>query len=515
MIPSGWCYLRADELPRDVTLAAATAALLVMPGVTDAVPGYETLYVEFDPAVTDVATLRAALTGPLPAPARDEGRLVTIPTSYGGEHGPDLAAVAAATGASEAEVMALHGAAEYRVEAMGFLPGFAFLSGVDERLRVPRKREPRAYVPAHSVAIANHQAGVYPLASPGGWNLLGRALTALYDPHRPEPFLLRHGDTVRFVAATGEPPPSPAALSLLPGAPDLPALAVHAPGLLDLVVDAGRFRVGRLGMARSGAVDAATARLANSLLGNAVGAPLLELTLTGPTLEALRHLTVAVTGDALVAVVDGEPQALWSSFALRRGAVLTFAPGARGSRSYLAVAGGIASATFLGSASVDLRGLVGAPLTAGDVLGVAQARSAPAGRQFRPYADPRRPVRVRLLPGPQASAEALAALTAAPYTLGRSDRTAAAFEGDAVPGGEVVSEGTPLGAVQVTSGGQPLVLLHDRGSLGGYSKPAVVHPADLRRVAQLRPNEIVRFVLSRDDRTAASSSSHRDRRRAR
>jgi allophanate hydrolase subunit 2 len=232
-------------------------------------------------------------------------------------------------------------------------------------------------------------------------------------------------------------------------------------------------------------------------------------------LHALRNVVVAVTGDALVPVVDGVRQAPWTSLLLRQGQELSFMPGEAGARAYLAVPGGIESDSFMGSVSVDLRGLLGRSLRAGDVLGGLASGGAVAGRSFRPHARQGSVVTVRILPGPQASVAALAALTASPFTASKGDRTGITLDGSAVPGGEVVSEGTPIGAIQVTSGGSPIVLMHDRGTLGGYHKPAVVHPADLAKVAQMRPRQLVRFVLTEDDRTAASRRSPGARRPAR
>src|SRR5690606_13656132 len=127
-------------------------------------------------------------------------------------------------------------------------------------------------VPAHSVGVAGAQSGVYPVPSPGGWNLIGRALTPVYDPHRDEPFLLQVGDRLRLKRVRAGPrvrvPPDPQPLDLLPPDPALPALAVLEAGLLDLVVDAGRLRAGRFGLARGGALDGPAARLANLLVGN-------------------------------------------------------------------------------------------------------------------------------------------------------------------------------------------------------------------------------------------------------
>jgi len=500
-------------MPGEVSAEDAAAALLQATGVTDVVPAYDSVFVEFDSGVTGEASLRR-LVAEAPAGAARDGstprpRTLTIPTSYGGVHGPDLAEAARVTGLSEARVVELHASAEYRVAAMGFMPGFAFMTGVPAALRLPRRPTPRPVVPAHSVAIANAQAGVYPLESPGGWNLIGRALTAMYDPHRSEPFLVRPGDVVRFEAAPSgsQPPPSPRPVRLLPADPRLPTLRVTVPGLLDLVLDEGRWLVGRFGLARSGPLDATSASLANRLVGNPVDAAVLELTLSGPVLEVLRDAVVAVTGDALVPVIDGERLPSWTSLALRRGQVLSFAPGARGARAYLALAGGIEATAFMGSTAVDLRGLLGRGLAAGDVIGAVSRRAAPAGRSFRPHMRTGRVVTVRIVPGPQASVAALAALTAGEFAASHGDRTGIMLEGPAVPGGEVVSEGTPIGAVQVTSAGSPIVLMHDRGTLGGYHKPAVVHPDDLASVAQLRPHQLLRFVLTADARTAVSRRS--------
>jgi allophanate hydrolase subunit 2 len=148
--------------------------------------------------------------------------------------------------------------------------------------------------------------------------------------------------------------------------------------------------------------------------------------------------------------------------------------------------------TFRGSASTDLRGRIGRALRVEDVLGVAVPRPVRPGRSFRP--PPRSNLPLRLLPGPQASREALSALTRQTFRVGQADRMGLHLLGGVVPGGEVISEAVPLGAVQVPPGGTPTLLLNDRGTLGGYAKPALLHPADLPRAAHLRPGEYVRFT---------------------
>lgn len=515
-----WTYLRGE----DFTSPAVVAALLALPGVTDVLPAYESTLVEYDARVLSTETLYAAAerageqTGVPAAGVAGGGephaltpnfmpRDVEIPVAYGGEHGPDLAEVAARAGLSESEAAALHASATYEVRAVGFAPGFPFMTGVPEPLRAPRLSTPRKSVSAHSVGVAGHQAGVYPVATPGGWNLLGRALVAVYDPHREDPFLLRVGDRVRFMPAPyregPSPPPAPAPLSLLPEEPARPMLKVVRTGLHDIVVDAGRYRAGRFGLARGGPLDHQAARLANLLVGNAPDAPLLEMTASGPVLLALDDLVIAVTGPALAPVVRGSPTEAHSSLRLKRGTELSFRPTGVGARSYLAVAGGIEARRFMGSATTDACGLLGRPLAVGDVLGTAMRSAAVAGRSFSPPARRFEPhvlrgrkrwaVSVRLVPGPQYEPEAWRALLAGRFEVAAADRVGLRIAGPAVPGGEITSEGIPIGTVQVPPSGDPLVLLNDRGTLGGYTKPAVVHPKDLAVLGQLREGDVLTF----------------------
>lgn len=128
-----------------------------------------------------------------------ESRAIEIPVVYGGEAGPDLAHVANHCGMSEKQVVELHASIEYRVWFIGFQPGFPYLGGMPEALTTPRRAEPRISVPAGSVGIGGAQTGIYPLESPGGWNLIGRTDLTLFNSRLAEPSLLRPGDTLRFI----------------------------------------------------------------------------------------------------------------------------------------------------------------------------------------------------------------------------------------------------------------------------------------------------------------------------
>ena len=186
---------------------ALTAALEAAqpPGLHDIVPSYRTIQLVFDPVETDGDTLagvvRQLATGSSPH-TTDAGREVTIPVAYGGAQGPDLADVAAHTGLAPDEVCERHAVASYRVACMGFAPGFGFLVGLPPELATPRRASPRTRVPTGSVAIGGAQTGVYPSELPGGWNIIGRTPVTLFDVARPEPFLIKPGDSVRFAPIT-------------------------------------------------------------------------------------------------------------------------------------------------------------------------------------------------------------------------------------------------------------------------------------------------------------------------
>ncbi|RAO76540.1 5-oxoprolinase subunit PxpB [Dyella jiangningensis] len=188
--------------------AAARRLQATLPGI-ECVPAYASLLLRFDPLQwIDIGTaapdqrLHDAVLSSLqdPAVVVDEARVVTVPVLYGGDHGPDLHDVAAHAGLSEAEVIARHTAADYRVAMLGFAPGFPYLLGLDPTLAMPRRADPRLNVAVGSVAIGGMQTGIYPQALPGGWQLIGRTPLTLFDLASTPPSLLQPGDRVRFRA---------------------------------------------------------------------------------------------------------------------------------------------------------------------------------------------------------------------------------------------------------------------------------------------------------------------------
>ncbi len=170
-------------------------------GVLDVVPTYRSVAVYFDPLRTDYDALYALLERQAEDASSDtaiERTPLRIPVCYGSELGPDLDAVAAFASLSPDEVVRLHSSRPYRVFMLGFVPGFAYMGIVDERIAAPRHATPRVRVPAGSVGIAGVQTGIYPAETPGGWHIIGRTTVKPFDAERAEPFLLKAGDAVLF-----------------------------------------------------------------------------------------------------------------------------------------------------------------------------------------------------------------------------------------------------------------------------------------------------------------------------
>ncbi|WP_449553673.1 5-oxoprolinase subunit PxpB [Lelliottia amnigena] len=206
------CYLLGEtavvlELEPPVTLATQkriwrlTQRLAEIPEVVEAIPGMNniTVVLRNPQSLALDAIERLQLWWEESEALEPESRFIEIPVVYGGAAGPDLGEVARHAGLSEKQVVELHSANDYVVWFLGFQPGFPYLGGLPEQLATPRRAEPRLQVPAGSVGIGGAQTGIYPLASPGGWQLIGHTSLPLFDSRRDEPVLLRPGDTVRFV----------------------------------------------------------------------------------------------------------------------------------------------------------------------------------------------------------------------------------------------------------------------------------------------------------------------------
>ncbi|HHY38530.1 MAG TPA: 5-oxoprolinase subunit PxpB [Clostridia bacterium] len=543
----------ADEVSLEVSVRVRSMTLGIerarIPGVVECVPSYRSILVVYDPLTASpesveesLRLVEAGLAGlDLPPPA-----VIEIPTAYGGEHGPDLRDVAAHSGLSEEEVIRIHSGVDYLVYMIGFHMGFPYLGGMDERIAMPRLKTPRTLVPAGSIGIAGAQTGIYPVDSPGGWRIIGRTPVRIFDPYAEPPALLKAGDYVRFVPITHEEfallqardrkrehprtysatdmtalaAPAGARLAAGAGTAVEDVLEVLDPGLFTTVQDWGRPGYLRYGVPPSGAMDRYSLAAANALVGNEPWAPALEMTLTGPVLRCLRPIIVAVAGAGFLPVINGKPVGAWESIQLNEGDVLGFVPPSAGCRAYLAVSsGGIAVPPVMGSSSTYTRGhlggIEGRRLKVGDRLPVrlTGGRSASNGAAVTRVSGgaglrlpeglrrvPGREWRIRAIPGPQDdyfTARGLETFFSEEYSVTQScDRMGIRLSGAAIEHRgkqEIISDGVPAGAVQVPGEGQPIILLADRQSTGGYPKIATVISADLDLLGQVRPGDIIKF----------------------
>lgn len=281
-------------------------------------------------------------------------------------------------------------------------------------------------------------------------------------------------------------------------------------GWLTTVQDLGRYGYQQYGVPVAGAMDSFSAMVANRLVGNPDGAAVLELTLKGPELQFERDTVVAITGADLSPTINGGSVPLWQSILVSQGSRLSFGKQRTGTRAYLAIAGGIDVPLILGSRSThcasETGGLGGRPLKQGDSLhteepvkSVKHSIGMRLPDQLLPHYN--RTPTVRIIPGPQQdffSDRSLATLTEAAYTgTPQSDRMGYRLTGPkVVHKGSIqfISDCTAMGALQVPPDGQPILLMADRQTTGGYPKIAVVISADLSLAAQLAPGDSVAFA---------------------
>ena len=497
------------HLLRRVRAVAAAVQAARIPGMVDVVAAAERVAVGYDPlAVADLAGFEAALREAAVAAASDHGPEAVIHTFPVVYDGPDLAEVCGQHGLDRDELVALHTAADYTVEAVGFMPGFGYLSGLPERLVTPRRATPRPVVPAGAVGIGGSQTGVYPCASPGGWHLIGRSPARLFELTLPQPAILAVGDRVRFHEATAAEIPVDDAGGVEAGrdqaVPLVPAgasaITILQPGLFTTIQDLGRPGYRASGVPLSGAADRVSLAVANSLVGNPPGAAAIECTLLGPTLRFDKAATVALAGAAFPGLPSGRAIAVAAGTELALGHVTA------GCRGYLAVAGGIDVLEVLGSRSTfvpaGLGGFAGRVLRAGDRLAAGEAGAVTAASGGLPLqlATVRRPRVLRVVPGEHADWFSDAAWGKTFRTSSRSNRMGVRLDGQPLAGAEGVDRAAagslrsiPVfpGAVQVPPDGGPIILLADAQTIGGYPVFGHVITADLPVAAQLRPGDEV------------------------
>ncbi len=409
--------------------------------------------------------------------------------------GPDLEDVATTLTMPPNEVIQSLVHADLLVELIGFLPGFGYLGPLETKLTLPRRKTPRPRVHAGSLGIAGAFAGIYPFASPGGWNLVGRSLgPALFDPHRDEPFLFAPGDRVRFEHVT------PADVG--PGQEDRfieknpavegPAFVVEAAPACATIQDAGRLGQLHCGMPPSGPLDPETLAKANLAVGNAASEAAVEIPLGRFALRAHGNILVSLDGDKPVQLAEGERfEAPEHSRAVR----------------YLAFRGGLDVPLVLGSRATllvaRLGGFLGRPLRKRDIMRIAD-RFVSECQTDAVVGESAGITEIVVDPGPHAdrfSSVAMDVLLSSTYSISTmADRVGVRLDGPKIPrsGGDSALP-VPMirGAMQIATDGTPIVFGPDHPTTGGYPVLVVVRRDSWGSFAQQRPGSSIRFILGR------------------
>jgi KipI family sensor histidine kinase inhibitor len=515
------------ELSGTQDVLALQALLLEspLPGQQDVLAAAETVLVKADSPASARRIGALLLQLDLTTPTHRDGGLVVLDTVYDGE---DLAEVGTLTGLGADGVIAAHSGQIWTVAFAGFAPGFGYMVGENQALEVPRRSSPRTAVPAGSVALAGNYSAVYPRSSPGGWQLIGRTNAKMWDLDREQPALASPGHRVQFRAVRDAVTlaAEPAVRAARPEAPATPqegaaGLRIVSPGLHSLIEDLGRHGHSALGVSAAGALDRASLRRANRVLGNAPSAAAIETVGGGLKVQAIGDQVLAVTGAPSELTIEtpsefnpsesGEPGLLRTvpmatPFALRDGEVLSLGQPSAGFRCYVALRGGVDAAPVLGSRSTDtMSGIGPAPLAAGQLL--ASGGDAECGVVGNPEFQPDFPgtgvTVLDVVPGPRADwfdEEAVAALCGQDWEVTpRSNRVGMRLQGTPLQRsrkGELPSEGTVAGAIQMPPEGLPVLFLADHPITGGYPVIAVVVDHQLDLAAQVPIGGSIRFRVA-------------------
>ena len=529
----------------------ALQALLLeepLPGQVDVLAAAETVMVKADSPAAARRMSGLLLDMDLTVRPHAEGKLVQIDTVYDGE---DLAEVGRLTGLGTDGVIAAHSGQVWTVAFAGFAPGFGYMVGENQLLDVPRRDSPRTAVPAGSVALAGNYSAVYPRKSPGGWQLIGRTAARMWDLGREQPALAAPGDRVKFRAVRGTVEVSGNTTEEL-GTEELgteelvsgqdtrqsgaapgvrSGLRILSPGLQSLVQDLGRPGYARLGVSASGALDRASLRRANRIVGNQPSAAVVESVAGGLRVQAVGDQVLAVAG-AESALTVLSPSAAGSgaaendglrtmpaatAFALLDGEILTLGVPERGFRSYLAVRGGVEADPVLGSRSTDtMSGLGPPPLASGQVLaaGRATASNVVGAPELQPEFPDAGTTLLDIVPGPRDDwfdAAALASLCGQDWEVTpRSNRMGMRLSGEPLRRsreGELPSEGTVAGAIQIPPEGLPVLFLADHPITGGYPVIGVVVEHQVDVAAQVPIGGHLRFRIAPGCRLPSNPSN--------
>ena len=505
-------------------------------GITEMVITYAALAVHFEPALIRrkdlIAKIEEVLPGILAAeieagpekenPAHgggEAGQVKEIPVLYGGEAGPDLSDCAAKEGKTEEEIVRIHTSHEHYIYMLGFSPGHPYSARDEEPFSFGRRETPRVRIPERSVVVQRNLTNITPFSQPCGWQVIGSTPLDITDYRRNKPFLFEAGDRLKFKAIDRaeydrirekeEKRRQAEKESVEAIFGDSSAdLEILSPGLMTTVQDDGRFGYQAYGVSPAGPMDARAFHLADLLAGNAQNTAALELCVTGPEIRVNKNTTVALCGADFGMKIDGVPVPSYAGLPVQKGQVISFTPAKRGRYGYLAFRGGIYVPEVMGSRATlmknQLGGVSGRKLAAGDRLKLGFGLLSGGVLRRLPAEVPaakEETVTLRVVKGPQDDMFTKESLryffNHGAVVTDACDRQGARLQAkplEFIGAKDIVSDGISFGAIQVPGDGQPILLLSDRQTTGGYAKLGTVITADLGKAGQLQPGQQVRFV---------------------
>lgn len=497
-IALSFCENEASHTVSRVRAVVDALLTQALPEVEDIVPSAGRVTVAIAPMMSrDMQALREKVLA-----VASEAAVQNAPTAATHEievsyNGSDIDDVCRYHRISREYLISLHADADYLVESIGFLPGFGYLKGLPKKLWTPRRANPRTHVPAGAVGIGGGHTGVYPFESPGGWNLIGHSAVKLFDVRRSKPSTFEVGDHVRFTEVHEIDQKKPVPTPSNPRPAVTGTITVVQPGLFTTVQDLGRHGYRREGVPLSGAADHVSMRLANLFVGNPVDAAVLECTVLGPTLRFEHDAAIVVVGAEFPGLPHGQV------VHVSAGTQVTMGHSKTGCRGYLAIAGGIDVPVVLSSRSTlavaGLGGFHGRALKAGDCLSTLppSRRHRLIGRVPETLMTSKAPRVLRVIPHADTACDISGIWNQVFHGSSRSNRMGLRLEGKPVlcneEEGLLPSTAVFPGTIQLPPDGNPIILLADAQTTGGYPVVGTVIHADVPLAAQVRPGDEIRL----------------------
>ena len=518
----------------------------------DLIPGIDTLLVALQFRDSHYQEIRAAAKLEIETLVKklmSEKKQVTksevvhrIRVCYDPEVAPDLLACAEKCQLTVREFINRHKNSEIRVDILGFMPGFSYCSGLDPTLRLPRLKSPRTAVPTGSVAIAELQTAIYPQSTPGGWNIIGRSPDVLFDVSKPQPSLLMAGERVEFIeidlAEFRKIEAQNLAKNLDNQAKRISphqSVEVVSAGLQTTIQSLPRYGFAHLALSAGGPMDQESARLANALLGNPRDAAGLEITGAGTKLLFHEDVWVAWVGARCMGQVNGLQIPGNRPVFIGKGETLSFGPMLQGYRLFLALSGGIESEQILGGQGSHLSAAIGGgALQKGDSVSLPRARDISQKTFFQKLSDaqirfpkwaiaspalPGKKVEViKVLPGIHLgvlSSKEQEALWKAVWIISpQSNRMGMRLESDfkvTGPISGIPSQGIWFGTVQLPPSGQPILMMAEHQTTGGYPRLMEIVSTERSKLAQLKPGDKLQFLpITLDEADQIKATYYRD-----